>query len=134
MSCLPIHFNVPRKQWNGVSCTNCEEQKNQHTQPTTLATHVNQHLQPTTTTQQQQCHLFTTIVQNSTKVNKQPITFKWGMWINQQLENAINEMERGHTCSKNASRYWNIMLTLLLDHLNGRIRIKKVGPQGVLMK
>jgi len=56
------------------------------------------------------------------------------MWINQQLENAIDAMERGHTCSRKANRYWNIMLTLLLDHLNGRIKIKKMGPQGVLMK
>jgi hypothetical protein len=56
------------------------------------------------------------------------------MWINQQLKNVIDAMERGHTFSRKVSRYWNIMLTLLLDHLNGRIGIKKVGPQGVLMK
>jgi hypothetical protein len=56
------------------------------------------------------------------------------MWINQQLENAIDAMERGHTCSSKANRYWNIMLTLLLYHLDGRFGIKKVGPQGVLMK
>jgi hypothetical protein len=78
MSCFPIHFNVPRKRWDGVSCTNCEEQENQHTQPTTPTTLVNQHLQPTATTTQRQCHLVTTMIQNSTKTNKQPIAFKWG--------------------------------------------------------
>jgi predicted HTH domain antitoxin len=50
------------------------------------------------------------------------------MWINQQLENVIDAMERGHTSLRKASRYWNIMLTLFLYHLNGRIEIKKVGP------
>jgi hypothetical protein len=56
------------------------------------------------------------------------------MWINQQLENVIDAMEKGYTSSRKASRYWNIMLNLFLDHLDGRIGIKKVGPQGVLMK
>lgn len=30
--------------------------------------------------------------------------------------------------------YWNIHLTSLLNHLNGRTKTKKVGPQGVLTK
>jgi hypothetical protein len=34
----PSHLNVPRKQCNKVSSTNCENQDNQHLQPTTPTT------------------------------------------------------------------------------------------------
>lgn len=38
-------------------------------------------------------------------------------------------MKRGHTSLRiQASKFWNIPLTSLLDHLNGR----KLGPEGVL--
>jgi hypothetical protein len=30
--------------------------------------------------------------------------------------------------------YWNIPLTSLSNHLNGRTKSKKVGPQGVLIE
>ncbi len=38
-------------------------------------------------------------------------------------------MKRSHTSLRiQASKFWNISLTSLLDHLNGR----KLGPKGVL--
>jgi hypothetical protein len=46
----------------------------------------------------------------------------------------MDVVERGHTSLKKASMYWNIPFTSLLDHLNGRTRSMKVGPQGVLIK
>jgi hypothetical protein len=30
--------------------------------------------------------------------------------------------------------YWNIHLTSLLNHFNGKTKTRKVGPQGVLTK
>jgi len=41
---------------------------------------------------------------------------------------------QGHTSLKKVSKFWNIPLTLLLHHFNGRTRIRKMGLQGVLMK
>ncbi len=82
----------------------------------------------------QQCHLATNTIQGRGKVNKQTNTSKWGKWTNQQLENAMNVMERGHTFLRKIVKYWNIPLNSLLDHLNGRTRCRKVGPQSVLIE
>jgi hypothetical protein len=35
---------------------------------------------------------------------------------------------------RKANKYWNILLTLLSNHLNGRTKTKKVGLQGVPTK
>lgn len=43
-------------------------------------------------------------------------------------------VERGHTYLKKASKYYNIMLTSLSYHLNGRTKSKKMNPQGVLIE
>jgi hypothetical protein len=128
MSYIPINLNVAKKivEWGFMY------QLWRAREPTYPTYHPNNTCESTLTTKHNNntttipyCHNNNT---KSTKTNKQPIAFKEDMWINQQLENAIDAMERGHTCSKKASRYWNIMLTLLLDHLSGRIEIKKVGP------
>lgn len=58
--------------------------------------------------------------------------FKRNTWTNQQLEDTINVVESGHTYLRKASIYYNILLTSLSYHLNGRTRSKKVSPQGVL--
>jgi hypothetical protein len=44
----------------------------------------------------------------------------------------MDVVERGDTFFKKATKYWNIPLTSLSDHLNGRTKCRKVGPQGVL--
>jgi len=46
----------------------------------------------------------------------------------------MDVVERGHTSLKKASMYWNIPFTSLLDHLNGRSKSRKEGPQGVLIE
>jgi len=46
----------------------------------------------------------------------------------------MDAVERGHTSLTKASMYWTIPFTSLLDHLNGRTRSKKVGPQYVLIE
>jgi predicted HTH domain antitoxin len=47
---------------------------------------------------------------------------------------AMDIVERGHISLQKVARYWNIPFTSFLDHLNGRIRRGKMGPQGVLTK
>jgi hypothetical protein len=46
----------------------------------------------------------------------------------------MDAVERGHISLRKIARYWNIPFISLLDHLNGRTRSRKVGPQGVLTK
>jgi hypothetical protein len=58
----------------------------------------------------------------------------YNKWIDQQLEDAMDVVVQGHTSLKKISKFWNIPLTLLLHHFNGRTRIRKMGLQGVLMK
>jgi hypothetical protein len=41
-------------------------------------------------------------------------------------------IESGHTSLRKANKYENILFASLLDHLNGKTRSRKVGPQGVL--
>jgi hypothetical protein len=46
----------------------------------------------------------------------------------------MDVVERGDTYLRKDAKYWNIPLPSLLDHLNGRTRFRKVGPQGVLIE
>jgi hypothetical protein len=46
----------------------------------------------------------------------------------------MDVVEKGHTSLKKVAKYWKIPLTSILDHMNGRIRCRKLGPQGVLTK
>ncbi len=57
---------------------------------------------------------------------------KRNTWTNQQLKDTMNVVEKGHTYLRKASMYYNILLTSLSYHLNGRPRSKKVNPKGVL--
>ncbi len=43
-------------------------------------------------------------------------------------------MGRVHISLQKVAMYWNIPLTSLSNHLNGRTKSKKVGPQGVLIE
>jgi hypothetical protein len=42
------------------------------------------------------------------------------------------DVVKGHTSFKHVSKNWNILLTSLLNHLNGRTITRKMGLQGVL--
>jgi predicted HTH domain antitoxin len=46
----------------------------------------------------------------------------------------MDVVEKGHTSLKKVVKYWNVPLNSLLDHMNGRNRCMKLGPQGVLTK
>ncbi len=43
-------------------------------------------------------------------------------------------MEKGDPSLRKVAKYCNIPPTPLSNHLNGRIRCKKVGPQGMLIE
>jgi hypothetical protein len=47
---------------------------------------------------------------------------------------AMDVVERGDTSLNKTTKYWNILVTSLSDHLNGRTRCRKVGPQGMLIE
>ncbi len=46
----------------------------------------------------------------------------------------MDDVQRGNTYVRKTIKYQNIPLTSFLDHLNCRIRCRKVGPQGGLTK
>jgi hypothetical protein len=46
----------------------------------------------------------------------------------------MDVVERGNTYLRKVAKYWNILVTSLSNHLNGRTRCKKVGPQSMLTK
>jgi hypothetical protein len=48
------------------------------------------------------------------------------------LEAAMDIMERGQLSLKKVNKFWHILVTSLLDHLNGKTKSRKQGPQGVL--
>jgi hypothetical protein len=48
------------------------------------------------------------------------------------LEVAMDTMERGQLSLKKVIKFWDILITSLLDHLNGKAKSRKQGSQGVL--
>jgi hypothetical protein len=44
----------------------------------------------------------------------------------------MDVVEREHTSLQNTNVYWNIPFISLLNHFNGTIKSRKMGPQGVL--
>jgi hypothetical protein len=48
------------------------------------------------------------------------------------LEKAMDVMERSQTFLTNANKFWHMPFTFLLDHLNGKTILKKLGSQSVL--
>jgi hypothetical protein len=46
----------------------------------------------------------------------------------------MDVMERGQTFLRKINKFWQVPLTLLSNHLNGRtsLRLRKVGLKGVL--
>ncbi len=56
-----------------------------------------------------------------------------GKWTFDALEVIMDALEREQlSLVRKTSRSWHILITSFLDHLNGRIRSNKQGPQGAL--
>jgi hypothetical protein len=70
--------------------------------------------------------------QKSTKVQRNLIAKVNNTWIDEHLEEALDVMKKGVTSLKKANKHWNIPLTFLSNHLNGKTRSRKYGPLGVL--
>ncbi len=73
-------------------------------------------------------------VNKSTRKNMVPTLTQWKKWTNEALEEAMDVMERGQTFLRKINKFWQVPLTLLSNHLNGRtsLRLRKVGLKGVL--
>jgi hypothetical protein len=56
------------------------------------------------------------------------------MWINETLEVAMYAIEKKTYSSRIASNSSNIPMNFLFDHLNGKVRCRKMEPGGVLTK
>jgi len=50
------------------------------------------------------------------------------------LEEAMEVIKKGSHSLKKANQSWNIPLTSLSNHLNGKTRSKKMGPTNVLIE
>ncbi len=73
-------------------------------------------------------------IQKPTRMRRGLDAYLRGKWTHQQLEEAMDVMEGGLTSMKKASKHWNIPLSSLSHHLNGKIRKKKVGTIGILIE
>jgi hypothetical protein len=54
------------------------------------------------------------------------------MWINEALELIMDAIENGTFSLRRASRAWNIPMSSISNHLNGKTKSRKIGPRGVL--
>jgi hypothetical protein len=57
---------------------------------------------------------------------------KTGQWTSDSLAKAITAVKRGNMGLRQAARAYNIPPSSLYDHLTGKIKKRKRGPQGVL--
>ncbi len=56
------------------------------------------------------------------------------MWTNEVLEEAMDVIEKGTHSIRKANKSWNIPMSSLVDHLNGKTKSRKMRPRGVLTK
>lgn len=50
----------------------------------------------------------------------------------EQLEEAMDVIKRRVTSMRKVNKHWNVSMSSLFNHLNGKNRCKKIGPLGVL--
>jgi hypothetical protein len=56
------------------------------------------------------------------------------MWTNEALEEVMDVIEKMTHYVRKASKSWNIPMSSLVEHLNGKTRSRKMGLGGVLTK
>jgi uncharacterized protein YdeI (YjbR/CyaY-like superfamily) len=66
------------------------------------------------------------------RLNKVSIVLPRGKWIDQELEETMDVMEKGHNSLMRANKHWNIPLTSLSNHLNDKTKAKTRGPPSLL--
>ncbi len=68
------------------------------------------------------------------QLNQVPLKTKRGMWTNELLKVAMDAIKRGTHYLRRANKSWNIPMSSLANHLNGKTESRKMGPRGVLIK
>jgi hypothetical protein len=56
------------------------------------------------------------------------------MWTNEMLEAIMDVVERGTRSLRKANKSWNIPMSSLTNHLNGKTIFGNMGPGGVLIE
>lgn len=67
------------------------------------------------------------------QLNQLPLTTRRGMWTNETLEAIMDAIERGTYSLRKGNSSWNILMSSLFYHLNGKTKSMKMGL-GVLIK
>jgi len=57
-----------------------------------------------------------------------------GMWTNGTLKTIMDVVEKGTHSLRRVSRLWNIPMSSLINHLNGKTKSRKMGLRGVFKK
>ncbi len=56
------------------------------------------------------------------------------MWTNETLKATMDVVEKGTHSLRRVNRLWNIPMSSLIDHLNGKTKSRKMGLKGMLIK
>jgi hypothetical protein len=56
------------------------------------------------------------------------------MWTNETLKATMDVVERRTHSLRRVNRLWNIPMSSLIDHLNGKTKSRKMGLKGMLTK
>ncbi len=72
-------------------------------------------------------------ITNTCETPRAKRVFVKGKWTNQALKERMEEVERGTSMMKKASRNWGIPLSSLTGHLKGRTKSKRIVFGGVLI-
>jgi hypothetical protein len=67
------------------------------------------------------------------KFNKCNPLITRGKWTNEALEEAMDAIQNVTTSLRKANKHWNIPLTSLFNHLNGKTKSRKLGPTDMLI-
>jgi hypothetical protein len=68
------------------------------------------------------------------QLNQVPLTTRRGMWMDEALEISMDVVEGGMHSLKRANMSWNIPMSSLYDHMNGKSKSRRMGPGGVLIE
>jgi hypothetical protein len=68
------------------------------------------------------------------QLNRTPSTTRRGMWMDETLKTTMDVVERGTHSLRRPNRSWNIRMSSIFNHLNGKIRSRKMGLRRVLTK
>jgi len=69
-----------------------------------------------------------------TRTNRVLAIYPRGKWSNESLEIAMDAIECGTTSLFRANKFWGIHVTSIFDHLNGKTKIRRIGPSCVLIE